>query len=462
MSFDPHFVPEDAQDDVPARKVLPFGKSAYKKWLAEQPEPRQAWLAASGFTAEAGSLCLLPDGEAALFGWDKTDFWSFAALPGKLPPGDWRIDAPLSAEQANGAALGWGLANYAFTRFKSKAKEKSAKPRLVWPAGADRAQIARLIDAIGLARDLVNMPANALGPTALAEAALAVARRFGAESKIIVGDDLLAENYPIIHAVGRASADAPRLIDLRWGEASAPKVTLVGKGVCFDSGGLDLKSSSNMKLMKKDMGGAAIALGLAQAIMDANLPVRLRLLIPAVENVVSGNAFRPLDVLTSRKGLTVEIGNTDAEGRLILCDALAEADSEKPDLLIDLATLTGAARVALGPDLPALFTPDEKLAAELLAAGEREHDPLWRLPLWRPYRRMLDSKIADINNASDSTHAGAVTAALFLQEFVSAGTEWAHIDVFAWNPAARPGRPEGGEAMTLRALFALIRQRFAV
>jgi leucyl aminopeptidase len=458
MSFDPHFAP----DGVPTRALLPIHKSGLKKWLAEQPEPRQAWIAASGFTAEAGSLCLLSEGDAALFGWDKSDFWSWACLPAKLPPGDWRIALPLSAEQADGAALGWGLANYAFTRLKSKDRDKKPKPRLAWPDGADRAHVTRLTQAIVLARDLVNMPANLLGPTALAAAAQAVAKRHGAHCKVIVGDALLAENYPTIHAVGRASADAPRLIDLRWGREDAPKLTLIGKGVCFDSGGLDLKSSSNMKLMKKDMGGAAIALGLAQAIMDAALPVRLRLLIPAVENVVSANAFRPLDVITTRKGLTVEIGNTDAEGRLVLCDALADADSEKPDLLIDLATLTGAARVALGPDLPALFTPDERLAADLLAAGEREHDPLWRLPLWKPYRRMLDSRIADISNASDSTHAGAITAALYLQDFVSAGTAWAHLDLFAWNPATRPGRPEGGEAMALRALFAAIRQRFAV
>jgi leucyl aminopeptidase len=458
MSFDPHFAP----DGSPTRALLAFGKAGFKKWLAEQPVPRQAWIAAAGFAGAAGSLCLLPEGDAALFGWDKSDFWAWAALPAKLPPGDWRIEPALSLDQANAAALGWGLANYAFTRFKCKSKDQDLTPRLAWPQGAERAQVMRQLEAIGLARDLVNMPANALGPTALAEAAIAVARRFGAEAKVIVGEALLAENYPAIHAVGRASADAPRLIDLRWGRQDAPKLTLVGKGVCFDSGGLDLKSSANMKIMKKDMGGGAIALGLAQAIMDAELPLRLRLLIPAVENAVSGNAFRPLDILTTRKGLSVEVGNTDAEGRLILCDALTEADSEKPDLLIDLATLTGAARVALGPDLPALFTPDDALAAELLAAGQRENDPLWRMPLWKPYRRMLDSKIADINNASDSTHAGSITAALFLQEFVSPGTSWAHLDVFAWNPAGRPGRPEGGEAMGLRALFSAIRRRFSV
>lgn len=462
MSFDPHLV-ADRQDACP---LLPLAKGAFKKWLAEQPSARQAWIAANGFTAEAGSICVIPDGSGnvaqILFGWDSADFWSWAALPAKLPAGTYRIEATLNAEQAHQAALGWGLAHYSFSRLKSRAKSDQSAAQLCWPPAADRQETLRLIEAIGLARDLINLPANLLGPSQLAAEAERVAARFGATISIIVGDELLAENYPAIHAVGRAAADPPRLIDLRWGQPGATKLTLIGKGVCFDSGGLDLKSASAMKIMKKDMGGAAIALGLAQAVMDAELPVALRLLIPAVENAVAGNAFRPLDVIRTRKGMTVEIGNTDAEGRLILCDALFEADSERPDLLIDLATLTGAARVALGPDLPALFTPDERLAAQIMTAGQQEHDPLWRMPLWAPYRRMLDSKIADINNASDNSHAGAITAALFLQEFVSAETAWAHIDLFAWNPSSRPGRPEGGEAMGLRALYAAIRRRIAV
>ena len=280
----------------------------------------------------------------------------------------------------------------------------------------------------------------------------------GASVSTIVGEALLTQNYPAIHAVGRASDRAPRLIDLRWGR-TGPKITLVGKGVCFDSGGLDIKSASNMKLMKKDMGGAAHVLGLAQMIMAAQLPVRLRLLIPAVENSIAGNAFRPLDVLRTRKGLTVEVGNTDAEGRLILCDALAEADREGADLLIDCATLTGAARVALGPELPALFSNHDPTAEALIGHGLEERDPLWRLPLYKPYRRGLDSKVADLNNLWDSPFAGAITAALFLQEFVSAGTPWVHIDMMAWNSTARPGRPEGGEAMALRALYALVAER---
>jgi len=288
-----------------------------------------------------------------------------------------------------------------------------------------------------------------------------VAARFGAKFRTIEGEALLAENYPAIHAVGRASAQAPRLVELNWGEAGAPKVTLIGKGVCFDTGGLDLKTSQNMLLMKKDMGGAAVTLGLAQAIMALDVPVRLRLLIGAVENSVSGSAFRPGDVLQTRKGLTVEVGNTDAEGRLVLADLLAEADRERPELMIDCATLTGAARVALGPDLPALFTPDDQLADDLLAAGRAAFDPLWRLPLHAPYREMLDSGVADLNNVSSGGFAGAVTAALFLREFVAETTAWAHLDLFAWNPKDRPGRPKGGEATALRALLALILGRFA-
>ncbi len=314
-----------------------------------------------------------------------------------------------------------------------------------------------------LARDLANTPAGDLGPEELAQAAVRVAEEAGACHRVIVGDDLLAQNYPTIHAVGRASTRAPRLVDIVWGDPADPKVTLVGKGVCFDTGGLDLKSASGMRLMKKDMAGAAIVLGLAQAIMDAKLPVRLRVLLPCVENSVSGNAMRPLDVVRTRKGLTVEIGNTDAEGRLILCDAiLAErVDRRAPELLIDMATLTGAARVALGPALAALFCNDDGLARGLLEAAATEADPMWRMPLWAPYRKMIDSKVADINNVSESPHAGAITAALYLQEFVEPGIPWAHLDVMAWNPQSRPGRPEGADATALRALYAHIARRFA-
>jgi len=299
-------------------------------------------------------------------------------------------------------------------------------------------------------------------PTHLSDAIKAVGAMFGASVTEIVGDDLLTQNYPMIHAVGRASVIAPRLIDLRWGHENHPKVTLVGKGVCFDTGGLDLKPASGMALMKKDMGGAATLLGVAQAVMSAKLPVRLRLLVPAVENAVSGNAFRPSDVLATRKGITVEVGNTDAEGRLVLGDALTEAASEYPALLIDCATLTGAARTALGPDLPAMFTDNEALAGDLIAAAAHTFDPLWRLPLWAPYRKMIDSKVADINNAGESPFAGAITAALFLKEFVGEAAPWVHIDLYAWNKSSRPGRPEGGEAYCQRALFELIAKRSRV
>jgi leucyl aminopeptidase len=329
--------------------------------------------------------------------------------------------------------------------------------------GEDAAAVRanNIAKAIHLARDLINTPASDLGPAELAETIQAVAEGFGADCRTIVGDDLIAQNYPTIFAVGQASPRAPRMIDLSWGEAGAPRVTLVGKGVCFDTGGLDLKNSAGMLLMKKDMGGAAVMLGVAQAVMASNLPVRLRLLVGAVDNSVSGNAFRPGDVIRTRKGLTVEIGNTDAEGRLVLSDLLAEADREKPDLLIDCATLTGAARVALGPDLPAVFTPDDQLADDLLAAGAAAFDPLWRLPLYRPYREMIDSPIADINNAGAGGFAGAITAALFLQAFVEQTRAWAHVDLYAWNPKDRPGRPKGGEATALRALFAAVERRFA-
>jgi leucyl aminopeptidase len=313
---------------------------------------------------------------------------------------------------------------------------------------------------MGLARDLINTPAEDMGPPELAEAAQTLAAKHGARYRVIVGDELLELNYPAIHMVGRAAAKAPRLIDFVWGNENAPKLTLVGKGVCFDTGGLDLKPSGGMRMMKKDMGGAATLLGLASAIMEAKLPVRLRVMVPAVENAVAGNAFRPLDIIKTRKGMTVEVGNTDAEGRLILCDALYEACNERPTLLIDMATLTGAARTALGPELPALFANDDAVADELLRFGLNESDPLWRLPLWKPYRQMIVSPIADLNNVSESSFAGAITAALYLDAFVTPGTPWIHIDTYAWNQKSRPGRPEGGEALAMRALYALIEHRF--
>jgi leucyl aminopeptidase len=353
--------------------------------------------------------------------------------------------------------LAIALGHYRFARYRQSAEKEI---RLVVPAGVDAAELARIAQAVFLVRDLVNTPSNDCGPEEVEQAARDVARRFRATFRSTVGDDLLPENFPLVHAVGRASARAPRLIELNWGETQHPKIALVGKGVCFDTGGLDIKNSAGMLLMKKDMGGAAHALGLAQMIMDAKLPVRLQVVIPTVENAISGSAFRPGDIYKSRKGDTVEIGNTDAEGRLILADALALADESAPDLLIDFATLTGSARIALGPELPAAFTDDDELAASLARHAAAQADPCWRMPLWQSYRSMLESKIADTNNVSTSTFAGAITAALFLARFVERTNSWLHLDLFAWNPKTRPGRPEGGEAQTIRALFALIAERY--
>ncbi len=440
---------------------------AFAAWRGRQSESRRRWLDASGFRGERGSFCLLPgeDGAApgvilVAGGEDQPglEMWDWAALPPALPAGTYGIAPPVSPERATAAATGWALACYRFDRYRKPQREPA---RLVWPEASERAEVLRTADAVAMVRDLINTPANDMGPDDLAAAAASLADRYGARVTTIVGDELLAQGYPAIHAVGRASVREPRLIDLVWGDPSAAKLTLVGKGVCFDTGGLDIKTSAGMKLMKKDMGGAAIVLGLARMIMDAGLPVRLRVLVPAVENSVSGNAMRPLDVVSTRKGISVEIGNTDAEGRVILADALHEAATEAPELLVDCATLTGAARVALGPELPALFCNDDALAESLLACGRAVDDPLWRLPLWPGYRRLLDGKTAELTNAPDSPFAGAILAALFMAEFVEPATPWIHIDAMAWNTSARPGRPEGGEASALRALYALIAQRFA-
>ncbi|HXZ01765.1 MAG TPA: leucyl aminopeptidase family protein [Stellaceae bacterium] len=442
--------------------ITPVTAEALAAAAARLDEAGRRWIGAIQFTAEPGKWALLPDAGGGLarvlVGFTRgEELWALAGLPDALPEGRYRLDPAPAAPAATRLALGWALGCYAFTRYKER---KRGFADLLWPDAADRPLVERLARAIGRTRDLINTPTEDMGPTELAGAVEELAGRVGARCHIIAGEALLRENYPTIHAVGRASAKPPALADLTWGDAAAPKLTLVGKGVCFDSGGLDLKTASGMRLMKKDMGGAATLIGLAEAVIDAGLELRLRLLVPAVENAVSANAFHPLDVIRTRKGITVEIGNTDAEGRLILCDALAEADAEKPALLIDMATLTGAARTALGPELPALFSNDEALAAELLRVAEAEQDPLWRMPLWRPYRKMLKSTVADITNASDSAFAGAITAAIYLAEFVSAGTPWAHIDTYAWNATARPGRPEGGEALALRALYRLIEQRF--
>ncbi len=443
--------------------IVPIETEVLKAWLRGQDAATRRWVATTGFTAAAGGISLVAGADGALarvlVGVRAHDgFWSYAALPAALPPGVYRIDAVLEKPAATDAALGWALGCYRFDRYSEK--KRKTFPALVWPANCDHAAVRRAADATFLVRDLINTPAEDMGPADLARAARRTARAHGARVRVIAGDALLRHNYPTIHAVGRASTRPPRLIDLRWGRARSPKVTLVGKGVCFDTGGLDLKRASGMVRMKKDMGGAAQVLGLAQMIMSAGLDVRLRVLIGAVENAIAGNAYHPADVIKTRKGITVEIGNTDAEGRLVLCDALAEGMREKPALIVDCATLTGAARVAVGGELAAMFCNDDSTADELMRCGAVVNDPIWRLPLWAPYRQLLDSKVADINNVSEGALAGAITAALFLQEFVDAGTPWVHLDIMAWNTAPRPGRAVGGEAMGMRALFRLIEQRF--
>ncbi|MFV3076227.1 leucyl aminopeptidase family protein [Niveispirillum fermenti] len=454
-----HLLTETPADAVP---VTLLRKEGLEEWLASVPQAQATWVKRVGFTGAAGSTALVPGSDGGLARvlvgiGERVDIWSLAGLPATLPAGSYLLETALEAAAATAVATGWVLGTYQFTRYKKAGRGFAG---LVLPANADGAAIARFTRAAFMVRDLVNTPCEDMGPPQLAAVAAGLAAEFGASCSVTVGDDLLTANYPMIHAVGRAAVRPPCLIDLVWGDATHPRVTLVGKGVCFDTGGLDLKPASGMLIMKKDMGGGAHALGLARMIMEAGLPVRLRVLVPAVENAVAGNAFRPMDILPTRKGLSVEIGNTDAEGRLILCDALAEADSEKPALLLDFATLTGAARVALGPDLPALFSNDDALAADILTAGMEVGDPIWRLPLWQGYRPQLDSKIADLNNAPAGGMAGAITAALFLEQFVSRETPWAHLDLFAWNNSSRPGRPEGGEAMTLRAVFAAIAARF--
>jgi leucyl aminopeptidase len=448
---------------IPIRAVR---KSDYGGWLANEPDPVKRWLGETRFEVEAGKHRLVPgrDGglsEVVLGLGEEPSPWDWASLATELPAGAYHVASPIGPREADAAALGFALGAYTFDELR-RSSEKEL-PRLAWPEGCRRDRVASAVRATFLVRDLINTPASHLGPAELAAAAERVAGETGGSFTSIVGDALLDRNYPAVHAVGRAASPerAPRLIDVLWGDPSHPKLTLVGKGVCFDSGGLDLKPASHMKLMKKDMGGGAHVLGLAVMIREAGIPVRLRVLIPAVENSVSGSALRPLDVVRTRAGTTIEIGNTDAEGRVILADALAEAASENPALLIDFATLTGAARVALGADLPALFTNDDAIASALLGHAEKESDPLWRLPLFKPYRKLIESQVADITNSTDSPLAGAITAALFLQEFVPATVPWAHIDLMAWNQSSRPGRPEGGEAMGLRAAFALIEEKFS-
>ena len=424
-----------------------------------------AWIKSSGYKPVAGRHLLVPGADGALAGviaaapssMDPFGPLSLGRLAADLPPGTYRLANP--PERPDLAALGWLLGTYQFTGYRS-GNGAAGSARLIVPEGADRADVVRIAQGCYRAMDLVNLPANDLGPDALAAAAGNLAADYGADCSEIVGDDLIAANLPLIHAVGRASAQAPRLVDFTWGDQAAPKVTLVGKGVTFDTGGLDLKPSAAMLLMKKDMGGAANVLGLAQMIMDAGLDLRLRVLLPIVENSVAGASFRPGDVLTSRKGLTVEIGNTDAEGRLILADAMALGDEEEPELMVDMATLTGAARVALGPDLPPFYTHDDDIASALATHAMDQADPVWRMPLWPPYDKWINGKVGDISNAPEKPMAGSITAALFLSRFVEKAHSHIHFDVYAWTPQSRPHAPRGGAAQAIRALYALIGARY--
>jgi leucyl aminopeptidase len=437
-------------------------KSTWADLKASLSPAAHAWTAANGFAGEAGKHIVVPNDKgsvgqviAGIGESNSADSFALGRLSRLLPPGHYAFGDGVSDPRL--AALGWCLEAYTFEIYRKAASEPA---RLLCPADVDRTEVLRAAEAAWLTRDLINTPASDMGPEELEAAARAMVKTYSAKIKVVTGE-ALERGFPMIHHVGKASPRVPRLIDMTWGHALAPKVTLVGKGVCFDTGGLDIKSASGMLLMKKDMGGAATVLGLAQMVMGANLPVRLRVLIPVVDNVISGNAFRPGDILRSRKGLTVEIGNTDAEGRLILADALALADEEQPDLLIDMATLTGAARVALGPDLPPFYTDDDSVAESIMRAAQTENDPLWRMPLWAPYARLFESAIADVDNSGSSGFAGSITAALFLKRFVERAKTYVHFDVFAWTPQTRPGRPKGAEAQGQRALFALIRKRYA-
>ena len=484
LSADPHAARRqdrraDSQiaDDIATDKVrdtapLPLWlvcDSTLAAWRDAQSPAVGEWLRQHHFAAERHRVLVLPgangriDGAIAGLGvlatLDDLTPWHAAGLPDRLPAATWQLAQPLAPAAATRFALGWLHGSYRYARYRSgSASAGTPVAELVVPPGIDAAAVRSAARAAKMARDLINTPANDLGPAELAEAAAELAREHGATFRCLVGAELDSGNFPLIHAVGRGSSRAPRLIDLRWGRADAPRVTLVGKGVCFDSGGLDLKPAAGMLLMKKDMGGAAVALAVARMLMDARADIALRVLIPAVENSVGGDAYRPGDVLRSRKGLNVEITNTDAEGRLVLADALTEADAEKPALLLDFATLTGAARTALGPELPAVFANDAALLARAQACATAECDPAWPLPLWDGYDDDLGSRVADLVNASSTPFAGAIVAALFLRRFVAPTTPWAHFDLYGWNPRERPGRPVGAEAQCARLAYRLVRE----
>jgi len=441
-----------------ARPLYLLEPGHYRPWREAQSPACQAWLDALEFQAAPGAFALLPDSNglagAVLGIQDARDPFSYAHAAAALPEGDWTPAVPPSPDALGALQLGWGLGAYRFERYRQAPARALARLAL----GAFDPETLDILAAVTRVRDLVNTPADDLGPEQLDALVQKLANRHGAAYQSIVGDALKQHNFPAIHAVGRASHRAPRLLRMEWGQAQHPHIVLVGKGVCFDTGGLDLKPADGMRNMKKDMGGAAHAIALAELIMKRNLPLRITLLVPAVENAIGPQSLRPGDIIRTRKGLHVEIDNTDAEGRLVLCDALALAAELVPQMVLDFATLTGAARIALGPDLPALFSNDDTLANALLDAGQRLYDPLWRMPLWRPYLRYLGSQVADIANAG-SRMAGSVTAALYLERFIPGNLPWAHLDVYAWNDQPRPGRPQGGEALGLRAAYALLKAR---
>ena len=448
-----------------ARNAIPLhavGTSGLRAFLARRGKREAAILKSAGFAARDGELKLVPNAAGglacAVLGLGKhTDILALAAFSEHLPPGTYRFaDVPENLGGANGT-LAWALGTYQFARYK---KPKTFGAKLVLPKDVDGEEVSRIAAAVGFGRDLINTPPNDMGPEELANAARDVAKKHGAKFSVVTGEALLKQNYPLIHAVGKGSERAPRLASFTWGRAGAPKVTLVGKGVCFDTGGYDLKPAAGMASMKKDMGGAATVLAIADMVMGAKLDVRLRVFVPAVENSVSGTAYRPSDVFPSRKGLTVEIGNTDAEGRLVLADALAEADEEAPELLIDIATLTGAARTATGFELPPFFTDDEALAADLASHANLTQDWMWRMPLWRGYETTLNSTVADLNNNPNYGYAGAITAALFLNRFVEKAKSWVHFDIAAWVDRPKPGRRAGAEVTAARAIYSLLKSRY--
>ena len=450
--------PQRAANAIPIVAVRHDNIDAF---LAHTDALTRNWLQSTGFRAKPHTHALIPAPDCGIAQVvvgirNANDIYALAHLPLTSPPGDYTLASHHDALDVNVAALGWGLGCYQFTRYKNASR---APANLVLGANEHVARIEKILRAANLVRDLVNTPTEDMGPQHLADVAKGLATQFGATFHEWIGDELLTHNFPAIHAVGRASHRAPRLIELVWGDENNPRVAIVGKGVCFDTGGLNIKGAEGMRQMKKDMGGGAHALAMAQLIMELNLPVRLHMLVPAVENAIAGNAYRPGEVVATRKGLGIEIGNTDAEGRVVLSDALAYAAESKPALIIDYATLTGAARVALGPELPAMFCNRDEWANALIIAAQQTQDPLWRMPLWQNYNDMIRSNIADIVNTG-GTQAGSVTAALFLEHFVPKDQPWIHIDLFAWNPKAKPGRPEGGEAQTLRATLAMLEEKY--